>query len=64
LIENQSQWAVLFKAFLLEIYYTPFEQRLKYRPEIGQKYENLLELAQGEEPPPVKTGKRGRYKHQ
>jgi transposase len=62
LIENQSQWAVLFKALLLEIYHQPFYQRLENRQEIEQKYDRILELAQGEEPPPIKTGKRGRYK--
>jgi transposase len=62
LIENQSRWAVPFKALLLEIYHQPFEQRLENRQEIEQKYDNLLEQAQEEEPPPIKTGKRGRYK--
>lgn len=62
LIETQSQWAVLFKAFLLEIYHQPFEQRLENRQEIEQTYDNFLELAQEEEPPPIRTGKRGRYK--
>jgi transposase len=62
LIETQSRWAVLFKALLLEIYHQPFKQRLENRQEIEKKYDNLLHLAQGEEPPPIRTGNSGRYK--
>jgi transposase len=62
LIENQSQWANLFKPFLLEIYNTAFEERLMKRTEIEQKYDNILEVAQKEEPEPIKTGKKGKYK--
>lgn len=43
LIETQSQWAVLFKAFLLETYQKPFQQRLENRTEIEQQYDRLLE---------------------
>ena len=60
LIENQSQWAVPFKTFLLETYQKPFHQRLEYRTEIEQQYDRLLGQAQMEEPPPVSTGKRGK----
>ncbi len=60
LIENQSRWAIPFKAFLLETYQEPFEQRLEHRTEIEQQYDHLLAAAQAEEPPPIITGKRGK----
>jgi transposase len=62
LIENQSQWAISFKAFLLETYNKPFEQRLENRAEIEQQYDILLEQAQVEEPQPTRTGSKGRHK--
>lgn len=62
LIENQSQWAISFKAFLLETYNKPFEQRLENRTEIEQQYNMLLEQADVEEPPPTRTGSKGRHK--
>ena len=60
LIENQSQWAIPFKAFLLEIYHKPVEQRLEHRTEIEQQYDRLLTQAQAEEPPPISNGNRGK----
>jgi transposase len=62
LIEIQSQWATLFKAFLLEIYNTTFEERLEKRVEIEQKYDTLLQYAQKEEPEPIRTKPKGKYK--
>ena len=62
LIENQSQWAGSFKAFLLETYNTTFEERLEKRTEIEQKYDTLLQQAQKEEPKPIRTGIKGKYK--
>jgi transposase len=61
LIENQSRWAVPFKAFLLQTYHMDVEQRLEHRTGIEQQYDYLLEQAQVEEPPPISTkGKRKR----
>jgi transposase len=62
LIENQSQWAISFKAFLLQTYNQPFEERLENRTEIEQQYDILLQQAQLEEPQPKKTGSKGRLK--
>ncbi len=62
LIENQSQWAISFKAFLMETYNKPLEERLGTRTEIEQQYDRLLEQAQIEEPQPTRTGSRGRHK--
>lgn len=62
LIETQSQWAVPFKALLLETYQEFFQERLENRTEIEQQYDRLLGQANTEEPQPVRTGKRGRLK--
>ena len=62
LIENQSQWAIHFKALLLEVFYTSFDERLDKRKNIEQKYDILLQQAQKEEPEPIKINSRGKYK--
>lgn len=62
LIETQSRWACSFKAFLLEVYHTPLYLRLENRTTIEQRYDQILEQAQKEEPPPEKTGARGKLK--
>jgi transposase len=62
LMEAQSQWAASCKAFLLETYNTPLEERLEKRAEIEQRYDTILQQAQKEEPGPIKTGFKGKYK--
>jgi transposase len=62
LIENQNRWACSFKAFLLEVYHTPLYLRLENRTAIEQRYDLILEQAQKQEPPPEKTGTRGKLK--
>lgn len=62
LIENQSQWAVPFKAFLLETFHKTFEQRSESQTAIEQQYDRLLAQAQVEEPPPIRTGRKGKPK--
>lgn len=62
LIEGGSQWASSFKAFLLETYYTSLEERLEKRTQTEQRYDQLLQLAKDEEPPPIRIGARGKLK--
>jgi transposase len=62
LIELHSKWANTFKTFLLEVHNTAIEDRMSYQPEIEQKYDEIIQQAQMEEPVPVKTGTRGKHK--
>lgn len=64
LIESrQTTWARVFKKFLLKLFETPFEERIKYRNIIIEKYDRICSLGNNYEPPPEKlSGKRGRYK--
>jgi transposase len=64
LIESrQCTWARVFKKFLLKLFETPFEERIKYRNIIIEKYDRICSLGNNYEPPPEKlSGKRGRYK--
>lgn len=60
---NGSKWAKMFLKFLLDVYETPFEQRIRRRDDIETRYLRICKIGDKEEPPPVKTpGKRGRYK--
>lgn len=64
LIENgQSRWAKTFKAFLMNVYEMPFEDRVKRRQQIESRYSHICKIGNQQELPPIKlTGKRGRYK--
>lgn len=60
---GKSPWAKEFKTFLLKLYETPLEERVRQRPEIEAKYDRICQDGEKMEPPPIKTpGKRGRYK--
>ena len=64
LIENgQSKWARVFKTFLMHVYEMPFEERVKRRDHIEERFSLICSLGEKAEPPPRKTpGKKGRYK--
>jgi transposase len=62
LLENGSRWAKEFQAFLLEIYQFRKEKPNKTLPEWTIRYDKICEIANQEEPPPIITGKRGKYK--
>jgi len=64
LIENgQSKWARVFKTFLMHVYEMPFEERIKRRDHIEERFSLICGLGEKAEPPPRKTpGKKGRYK--
>jgi transposase len=64
LIENhQSKWARIFKTFLMNVFEMPFEERIKRRSHIEDRFSRICTLGERAEPPPRKTpGKRGRYK--
>jgi transposase len=60
---GKSQWAKTFKAFLLNLYQMPFEERVRRRAYIEARYDRICRVGEKMEPPPIKTpGKRGRYK--
>jgi len=61
-IENMSDWALRFKTFLLEIYNTPIEERIKTKPKIQTEFDLIIKQGQIEEPFPEKTGKRGKLR--
>ena len=62
LIEDKRQWAKEFKALLLRLYESALETNVENRTQIEQSYDEILRQADLEEPPPIKTGKRGRSK--
>lgn len=64
LIENgQSKWAKVFHVFLMHVYEMPFEERVKRRDHIEERFSLICSLGEKAEPPPRKTpGKKGRYK--
>jgi transposase len=64
LIENgQSKWAKVFHVFLMQVYEMPFEERVKRRDHIEDRFSLICTLGEKAEPPPIKTpGKKGRYK--
>ena len=64
LIENhKSKWAKVFKNFLMTVYEMPFEERVKRRKQIEDRYILICDMGEKSEPSPKKTpGKRGRYK--
>ena len=64
LVENtETQWAKVFKSFLLSVYMMPLEERVKRRNHIESKYDRICRIGEKSEPPPMKTaGRKGRYK--
>ncbi len=59
----QSKWANVFRQFLLNTYQMPFEERVKRRQQINDRYDQICAIGLKSEPLPIKTnGKRGRYK--
>jgi len=61
-IDNKSQWATVFHAFLLATFRTDFAERIKTRTEIEAKFDSIILQGQEEEPPPEKTRKKGKIK--
>jgi transposase len=62
--ENETgKWARVFKTFLMQIYEMPFNERVKRRELITNRYRLICQVGIKAEPPPLKqkTGK-GRYK--
>jgi transposase len=62
LIESNSQWAIQFKSFLLEIFNTDLDVRIRDKAQILERYDQIIAIGQLEEPQPPKTGKKGRLK--
>lgn len=64
LVQNEeSKWASTFKTFLLQVYKMPFEERIKRKQIITNRYKHICCIGELLEPPPYKTGKgKGRYK--
>jgi transposase len=64
LVENEkSKWAKTFKAFMMRIYKMPFEERIKQRTIIEDRYRLICRISEKSEPPPMKMNAgKGRYK--
>lgn len=61
--KDKSKWAQEFKSFLISLYETPFEARVKRRSKPERRYDEIMALALADEPPPYALpGKRGRMK--
>ncbi len=60
---GQSKWAKTFKIFLMSVYEMPFDERIKRKQQIHNRFMRICNIGEHMEPPPIKTsGKRGRYK--
>jgi len=60
---GQSKWAKTFKIFLISVYEMPFDERIKRKQQIHNRFRKICNIGEHMEPPPIKTsGKRGRYK--
>ncbi len=60
---EQSKWAKTFKAFLMNVYKKPFDERVKQKQVIENRFRLICKIGEQIEPSPLKTsGKRGRYK--
>jgi len=60
---EQSKWAKTFKIFLMSVYEMPFEERIKQKRQIENRFVRICKIGEQLEPPPKKTpGKRGRHK--
>lgn len=62
LMEQQSEWAGKFHAFLLRVKGTEFKTRLATRAEIEDEFDKITRQGQQEEPLPQKKGKKGKLK--
>lgn len=61
-IDDKKAWAQTMRDMLLELLKTPTEQNIINKIEIEQKYNAIIEDGKSHEPPPVQSGKRGKYK--
>ena len=60
---GENKWPKVFKTFLMSVYEMPFEERVRRRKQIEDRYRLICNIGEKSEPPPKKTpGKRGRYK--
>lgn len=63
LIENGSKWAQKFQEFYFEIYNASVSKNCSNKKQILRKYNSILKQGIQEEPPPQKTGQRGKLKN-
>lgn len=61
-IEDNKQWAVSMKDFLLELLRTPQVQNVTNKLLLEEKYDAIIAAGKIQEPIPEKTGKRGKTK--
>lgn len=61
-IENKKPWAQDMTDLLLELWKAPIEQNLINKQNIEQRYSDIIAIGKANEPPPIKSGKRGKYK--
>lgn len=62
LVEEGSKWANKFTDFFINTYKNPIDKNEREKKNILTRYDNILRQGIKEEPPPKRTGKRGRLK--
>lgn len=63
LIENGSRWADKFQRFYLKLYHSSTSINKKNKKQILKEYNHITKQGIREEPPPQRTGSRGRLKN-
>lgn len=61
-IDDKKAWAKPISDLLLKLLKTDFNENIKNKEAIEQNYDILITNGKKEEPPPIKSGKRGKYK--
>ena len=61
-IEDKKPWAQTMTDLLMELLKTATEQNIIDKEYIEQKYNDIIATGKAHEPPPIKSGKRGKYK--
>jgi len=61
-IEDKKSWAQAMSELLLELHNTSCEQNILNKVHIDQNYDKIIASGKAHEPPPIKSGKRGKYK--
>jgi transposase len=61
-IEDKKPWAQSMSDLLLELHKTSCDQNVINKVHIDKKYDEIIASGKAHEPPPIKSGKRGKYK--
>lgn len=61
-IDDKKAWAQSMNDLLLELLKTETEKNIINKKEIEQQYDAIIKDGKSQEPPPIQSGKRGKYK--